>query len=648
MDWAVRHALGPLVQLAELTASDGTSGDQLGYAVALGAGGTIALVGAPNRNGSRGAAYVFVKSGSTWTRQAELTASDGAADDDFGCSVALNSDGTVALIGAKFHGFEPTEREAKATDARADSTDQGEAYVFTSSAGTWTQSAKLIASDGESNDEFGWSVALDSAGTEALIGAPGHGYEDSGIARAGDSGGDQGVAYVFTKTEGAWTQSAELSASDGQDDDGFGSSVALNSDGTVALVGAPFHSVELSDDSYHNASSDVTDEGAAYVFLRGAEGTARVKGVEPLWTQVSELTPADGAADGYFGASVALSADGTVALIGADTSGTVNPGAAYIFTDPDDAWTQRAELTPSNGASGDYFGDSVSLNSGGTVALVGAWGQTVGSHERQGAAYLFSGSGSSWVDGQELTASNEPADAYFGDEVALNPNATEALVGAPEADQGHAYVFAKPLTKPRKQAITFTGPSPLSYTYGQSSVTVSATGGGSGNPVTFSVSPSTKSGVCSVGGANASTLTLDGAGACVVDANQAAGHGYDAAPEVSETVTIDKSTMRANYAGPQTIHIGKPVALAVKLINLTGGAPVVDASVSLLLGPHSAHPQGCQAISNSTGYASCNLTKVLGPAGRRWVKVDFAGNANLKPLLEHAWLRWHHEPVVEA
>ena len=160
----------PPLEGTELTAGDGARGDQFGWSVAL--SGNTALVGANGKtigsNEHQGAAYVFTYNGSIWVQQQELTASNGAAGDNFGFSVALS--GTTALIGAN------------GTIDRL-----GAAYVFTFNGSAWGQQQELTASDGAAGDEFGWSVAL--SGTTELVGAPN---------KTIDSQSGQGAAYVFT------------------------------------------------------------------------------------------------------------------------------------------------------------------------------------------------------------------------------------------------------------------------------------------------------------------------------------------------------------------------------------------------------------------------------------------------------------------
>ena len=305
---AIRESLGTsafpadYAQRAELAASDGAAFNHFGTSVALSALGTEALVGAPGRDTQRGAAYVFTLRGGTWSRTAELTASDAAISDAFGISVALSALGTTALVGAFGHSrhrggvrvhaagrhLVPGRRADRLRRGRrAPSSGSrwpcrpwaappwsgrpsppraaGAAYVFTLRFGAWSQAAELTASDAVTGDEFGYSVALSALGTTALVGAPVHNLQ-------------RGAAYVFTPRFGTWSQAAELTASDAANLDNFGLSVALSALGTTALVGAPGRN---------------SGAGAAYVF------TPRFG----TWFQAAELTAT--ASGAQFGLSVA-------------------------------------------------------------------------------------------------------------------------------------------------------------------------------------------------------------------------------------------------------------------------------------------------------------------------------------------------------
>jgi len=212
-------------QLAKLIADDAQDGDLFGSSVAI--EGDTALIGASSEDeggDDAGAAYVFTRTEGDWSQQAKLIANDAQTNDDFGDSVAIEGD--TALIGA------PEDEEG---GDRA-----GAAYVFTRTGGGWSQQAKLIANDAEARDQFRFSVAIE--GDTALIGAR---FEAEG-------GDDAGAAYVFTRTDGTWSQQAKLIADDAQVGDQFGFNVAI--EGDTALIGAP----------YKGEGGDRT--GAAYVF----------------------------------------------------------------------------------------------------------------------------------------------------------------------------------------------------------------------------------------------------------------------------------------------------------------------------------------------------------------------------------------------
>jgi len=390
----------PLVWLQqEVTASDGAAGDQFGQSVAL--SGTTALIGADektiNGNASQGAVYVYTESNSTWSQQAELLASDGAANDFFGLSVALSSSGTTVLVGAV----------GKTVGTNGD---QGATYVFAKSGSTWSQQAELLATNGAVGDQFGFSVAL--SGTTAVIGA---------VDKTVNGNTYQGAAYVFTKSNGTWSQQAELVAANGAANDVFGGSVALT--GTTAVISA----------SGKTVGSNVY-QGAAYVFTAPTPPST-------AWNQATELTATDGTAGDSFGYSVALS--GTTVVIGAlnkTVNGNAKQGAAYVYTESGGTWSQQAELTAANGGVNDIFGLSVALS--GTTAVIGA------PYKGQGAAYVFTGSGANWSQQTELTAADGAFVDDFGYSIALSSSGTTALISANNktingnAYQGAAYFFS--------------------------------------------------------------------------------------------------------------------------------------------------------------------------------------------------------------
>ena len=274
---------------AKLSASDIEERDRFGESVFI--SGDTAIVGASGDDdfgSSSGAAYIFTRSGGgVWSEQAKLTASDAAAGDLFGFSVSISSN--TAIVGARAD-----------DDTGASS---GSAYVFTRSGTTWSEQAKLTASDGAEGDEFGFSVSV--SGDTVIVGAFG---DDDGF------GSDFGAAYIFTQSGGGvWSEQAKLTASDSDVEDNFGFSVSIS--GNTAIVGSE------SDDDDAGINS-----GAAYIFTQSGG----------VWSEQAKLTASDAAAGDLFGFSVSIS--GNTAIVGAESDDDACPsdpdcesGSAYIY-----------------------------------------------------------------------------------------------------------------------------------------------------------------------------------------------------------------------------------------------------------------------------------------------------------------------------
>jgi VCBS repeat-containing protein len=323
-------------ETAKLAPADGAAGDFFGRSVSLSEG--RALIGAyrDDHDGIRsGSAYVFDFNGTSWSETAKLTPSDGATDGFFGWSVSLSGD--RALIGA----FQDDDK----------GTHSGSAYIFDLIGPIWSETAKLTASDGATDDSFGVSVSLSE--DRALIGA----YRDD------DNGTDSGSAYIFDLIGTNWIETAKLAPGDGAADDSFGRSVSLAGD--RALVGAYL------EDGMGFAS------GSAYVFDFDDSG----------WSETAKLKPTESSGNNHrFGISVGLS--GNRALVGAyrdDDNGT-RSGSAYVFDFDDSNWSETAKLMPADGSGYDNFGYSVSLS--GDRALVGALFNDDNGTD-SGSAYVF-------------------------------------------------------------------------------------------------------------------------------------------------------------------------------------------------------------------------------------------------------------------
>jgi hypothetical protein len=364
----------------QLLAPDGGAGDHFGYSVAVSA--DTAVVGAPRHDGEAGAAYVLTRTGGVWTQQAKLTAADRASGDLFGYSVAVSGD--TVVVGAY-----------------GDASQSGSAYVFTRTNGAWTQQAKLTAADVAAGDSFGYSVAV--SGDTVVVGAFRHNSEN-------------GAAYVFTRTSGVWTRQATLAGFDGVVSNFFGYSVAVSAD--TVVVGA---------------YRDYYYAGSAYVFTR----------TNGVWTPQAKLNGADTADGDLFGYSVAVSGDTAVVGAYGDAWGNTGgpPGSAYVFARSGGVWTQQAKLIAADGILGDYFGHSVAVS--GDTVVVGAYlHDELG--QNSGSAYMFKRTGGVWTPRAELIAADGAADDYFGYSVAVSGDT--AVVGAVidddrASDAGAAYVF---------------------------------------------------------------------------------------------------------------------------------------------------------------------------------------------------------------
>jgi hypothetical protein len=265
----------------KLTLTDGLqAGDFFGASVAL--DGTRILVGAPFQSTSFldtfiGAAYIFTLSGDTWTQTGKLTANNGAEEDYFGWSVALEGD--TALVGApQAIGIEGFPNEVDGS---------GKAYAFTYNGTAWVQEGLAFTqSDAGADERFGWQIILN--GSTAYISDDGADEMVNGEARA-----DIGAVYTFTNTGTVWTQADKLSPSQQFVDTEFGGSIAFN--GTTLFVGAP--GVEL-------------DEGAVYVYTDDT--------VVPTATPTGDATTPD--ATTTLEPPITPTAEGTAAATASPTS----------------------------------------------------------------------------------------------------------------------------------------------------------------------------------------------------------------------------------------------------------------------------------------------------------------------------------------
>ncbi|MCP9451184.1 MAG: FG-GAP repeat protein [Nitrospira sp.] len=308
------RAGGVWTEQAVLTAATPEADEQFGTSLSLSADGHTLAVGAP-RNGvvapDSGATYLFSRAGSIWTQQTVLKAGTPAAGDQFGTIVSLSADGRTLAVGAPF------------TDSAG--LDAGVVHVFAFDGSSWIQESILLASNAESNDQFGLRVALSPDGQTLAVGAP---FEDSAaLGVNGDQNNnlapDSGAVYLFTRSGGTWTQQAYVKASNTEADDWFGAALAFSADGSTLAVGAlqeDSRALGINGDWTDNGA---IDSGAVYVFTR----------IGNSWTQQAYVKASNTEAGDWFGVSLSLSADGHTLIVGAPLadSGAFDSGAAFLY-----------------------------------------------------------------------------------------------------------------------------------------------------------------------------------------------------------------------------------------------------------------------------------------------------------------------------
>ena len=367
-------------QQAYIKASNTGADDAFGIAFAF-SGDTLAVSGfddsaATGIDGDQsdssvagaGAVYVFTRTAGVWSQQAYIKASNAAADIFFGTSIALSGD-TLA-VSTPWEDSAATGINGDESNTNADGS--GAVYVFTRTAGVWSQQAYIKASNTDAFDEFGTSIAL--SGDTLAVGAHEERSAATGInANQDNTGSENGAVYVFTRTAGVWSQQAYIKASNTDDGDHFGVSVALSGD-TLA-VGTRFEDSAATGIDGDQSDNNAANAGAVYVFTRTAG----------VWSQQAYVKASNTDAGDGFGVRVALSGDrlavgarfegsAATSIDGDETDNSAaNAGAVYLFTRNAGVWSQTDYVKASNTDPGDEFGASIAL-SGDTLAVGASFG----------------------------------------------------------------------------------------------------------------------------------------------------------------------------------------------------------------------------------------------------------------------------------
>jgi hypothetical protein len=347
--------------------------------------------------------------------------------DYFGQSVALSADGSTLAVGAYSAGT------------------GGAVYVFSNSGGSWVQTGHCTASNAESIDAFGWSVALSPNGGTLAVGAIREDSDATGVNGSGtdpSASYDSGAVYIFSNNGVSWVQTDYIKALNTDTGDYFGTSVALSTDGGSHLI--------LAVGAEHEDTT-AADSGAVYLFSNSTGS----------WEQEALIKASNPGGGDYFGSSVVLSQNGTTLVVGAfqedsnvtgtsgvgnegDDPATADSGAVYVFSNSGGSWPQQAYIKASNTGAGDWFGLRIALSQDGNVLAVGApyedsnvTGVGVGDEgddlatANSGAVYLFGyDSGSGWAQTDYIKASNTGLNDKFGIAVSLSTDGSLLAVGA--------------------------------------------------------------------------------------------------------------------------------------------------------------------------------------------------------------------------
>jgi hypothetical protein len=439
-------------QGSELLGRGAIGGASQGRSVALSSDGNTAIIGGDSDNNFTGAAWMFTRSNGAWTEQQKLTTTEVVTQ--FGQSVAISSDGNTALVGSN-------------SQANA-------AWVFTRTSGVWSQPQKLSPTGAVHFPQIAYSVALSADGNTALIGAPG---DADGV----------GASWVFSRANGVWTQQGNKligAGATGTAEQGW--AVALSADGNTAVVGGP-------GDNFIGGSSI----GAAWVFSRS----------NGVWDQGKKLV-GNTTAGVRQGLAVAISGDSNTVLV----AGPYGVGGAWVFVRTAGSWTQQAgPLADATATKFSGDGTSVALNADGNVAMIGGPGDN--------DAWLFTRANGTWTQGQEVTTPSVASSfSQFGYSAAISADTTTFLFGAPGDNPqnirnvGGTWAFISP-----PASITATAGTPQStfvasgFAALQTRVTNTLGYPSPGVIITFTAPSSGPSGTFQ-GGSNVATVVTNSAG----------------------------------------------------------------------------------------------------------------------------------------
>jgi hypothetical protein len=470
---AASAGAGQLKQIAYLKASNpledahfgcgGTLTGHAGNASALSADGNTLAVGAPHENSgakgingnqndhsvySAGAVYVFTRKGDVVVQQAYIKASNTGDGANFGSSVALSRDGNTMAVASYYEASAATGINGNQNDRSIP--EAGAVYIFTRTGTTWSQQAYIKPSNtgnagvGDAfaeGDQFGYSIGLSADGNTLAVGAIGEDSNATGIDgnQADNSANQSGAEYVFTRTGTAWSQQAYIKSTMTRANVLFGYSTGISADGNTLAV------------AEYDADRG---KGALYVLVRSGG----------VWSHQARIQAENGEPQDSLGYSLAISEDGNTIASGAadedclkpginpagcenDQASNMSSGAAYVFVRNGTTWTQQAFLKASNPGKEDWFGVRIAISGDGNTVAVSAPNEDSAakgvngkqddeSAQEAGAVYLFTRTGTTWVQHSYVKSSNTRSGDEFGSSIALARDGRTMLVGARGEDSG--------------------------------------------------------------------------------------------------------------------------------------------------------------------------------------------------------------------
>jgi hypothetical protein len=383
-----------LQQGPKLSGTGAIGNSEQGHSVSVSADGNTAILGAPTDNGGIGAAWIFIRSGGTWTQQGvKLVGSGNVGNSNQGASVSVSADGNTAIIG----GY-------------GDNGTIGAAWIFIRSGGTWTQQGqKLVGTGYTGTPRQGSAVSISGDGNTVIIGGPTDSTNKGGV-------------WVFIRSGSVWTQQGQrFRGSGGVGNPSFGNSVSISADGNTALIGGP------------SDINGIYQVGAAWIFTRS--GGAWIQ-------QGPKLVGTGNIGHSFQGYGVSISSDGNTAIVGGYYDNDLM-GAAWIFTRGSGTWTQQGpKLVGTGNVGGNVFeGFSVSISGDGNTAIIGGYGDV-----SVGAAWVFTRRGTIWSQlGPKIVGAGSVGAPQEGIAVAISANGNTVLVGGntDNNNAGAAWVFVR-------------------------------------------------------------------------------------------------------------------------------------------------------------------------------------------------------------